>query len=246
MEKIYGFVPMAVREGQTLDFERAARACHEAILPNIAGTQHYEWFLSEDGRQGYVIEVYDDPAGVELHGAMLAGKVAGVMQHAQMRITFAGQVPDALQERMRRKLGETDYAGPRAFGRMDDPVPHRVPPPGDERVYALAWFRPRPGQAQRLRELARQSWERACTLDPGTLGYEWFFDPEGNGMALDVYRNPEAMLAHMANCGPVMSEILAVAVSRTIVFGALPPVIEARLRPELGITRFPRRLHGIG
>jgi quinol monooxygenase YgiN len=246
MEKIYGFVAIDVHEGQTAAFEAAARACHDAIVPNLAGTQYYEWFLSEDGRQGYVIEVYDDPAGLALHGQMLAGRVAAVMAHADMAITFAGQVPAALQDRMRDKLGHVDYAGPRAFGRMEDPVPHRVPPPGDDRVYALAWFRPHAGQAARFRELARQSWERACERDSGTWGYEWFFDDAGNCLALDVYRDPDAMLEHMGNCGPIMGQILGVADSRTLVFGALPPQIEARLRPELGITRFPQRLHGIG
>ncbi|WP_176593561.1 antibiotic biosynthesis monooxygenase [Sphingobium sp. EM0848] len=246
MEKIYGFVSITVHEGRTDAFVTAARACHEAILPDITGTHYYEWYLSADGQQAYVIEVYDDPPAMALHGKMLDGRVSGVMEQADLRISFAGDVPDAVRERMRLKLGTVDYVGPRAFGRMNEPVPHRVPPAGDERVCALAWFRPHAGKAEAFRELARQSHERACERDPGTLGYEWFFDPDGNCVALDVYRDPDAMLAHMGNCGPVMGQILQVADSRTIVFGALPPQIEGRLRPELGITRFPRRLHGIG
>ncbi len=246
MEKIYGFVPIAIKEGQTAAFEAAARACHDAILPDIGGTAYYEWYMSGDGLQAYVIEVYDDPAALALHGKMLDGRVAGVMDHADLQISFAGNVPDAVQDRMRQKLGGADYVGPRAFGRMTDPVPRRTPPAGDERLCALAWFRPHAGKAARFNELARQSYDRACERDPGTLGYEWFFDADGNCVALDVYRDPDAMLAHMGNCGPIMAEILQIADARTILFGALPPAIESRLRPELGITRFPRRLHGIG
>lgn len=246
MEKIYGFVPIAIHDGDTAAFEAAARACHDAILPDITGTQYYEWYLSADGRQAYVIEVYDDPAALALHGKMQNGRVAEVMAHADLSISFAGQVPDAVQDRMRQKLGRADYLGPLAFGRMTDPAPHRVPPPGDERLCALAWFQPHGGQAERFRDLARQAYDQASTLDPGTFGYEWFFDADGSCVALDVYRDADAMLAHMRNCGPIMAQMLEIADARTILFGALPPEIEARLRPELGITRYPRRLHGVG
>ncbi|WP_157219224.1 putative quinol monooxygenase [Flavisphingomonas formosensis] len=246
MEKIYGFVAIDIEEGGREPFIAAARQCHDAILPDIAGTQYYEWFLSADGRRAYVIEVYDDPEAVALHGRMLDGRVGKVLEHAQFRISFAGNVPDALQDRMRERLGEVCFAGRLAHGRMTEPTPHRAPPPGDERVYALAWFRPHPGRADAFRTLAREAFDSACARDPGTQGYEWFFDDAGNCVALDVYETPEAMLAHMANCGPIMGRILDLVDSRTIVFGALPTAIEARLRPELGITRFPHRLHGVG
>lgn len=245
MEKIYGFVPIAIAEGQTDAFVAGARACHEAALPDLTGTQAYEWFLSDDGRQAYVIEVYDDPAAVAHHSKMMDGRVAKLREIASFAITFAGAVPQALRERMASVLGKVDYVGPRAFGRMSQPTPHRVLLPGAERIYAVARFRPHPGTEAALRDLARQSYEQACAADPGTWGYEWFFADDGSCLALDIYENPQAMLAHMANCGPLMGQILKIADSETIVFGALPAEIESRLRPELGITRFRRRLHGV-
>lgn len=245
MDKIYGFVPIAIAEGRTADFVAGARLCHEAALPDLAGTLAYEWYLSDDGRQAYVIEVYDDPAAVAHHSRMMDGRVARLREMARFRILFAGDVPDALQERMRGVLGDVSHAGPRAFGRLDGPTPHRTPPPGDDLVFALAWFRPRSGQSEPLRALARESFERACANDPGTRAYEWFFDADGNCVALDLYESPDAMLAHMANCAPVMQRILEVADSRTIIFGELPASIAQRPRPELGITRFRQRLHGV-
>lgn len=245
MEKIYGFVPFAIQPGKTDAFIEAASECHKAALVDLTGTQCYEWFLNADGTQGYVIEVYDDPAAVAHHSKMMSGRVEFVRQVAEMKIHFAGDVPLPLQDRMRAKLGEVDYLGPRAFGRMSNPSPDRTPPLGDERIYALAWFRPREGKAAEFLALARQSYETACEHDPGTYGYEWFFDDHGNAIALDIYRDPAAMMVHMANCGSVMQQILQIVDCKTIVFGALPPEVEARLRPELGISRFPRRLHGV-
>lgn len=246
MEKIYSFVEIDIPDGKTDAVIVAARACFDPILPDITGTQYYEWFLSEDGRKGYVIEVYDDPKALALHSKMLDGRVAGVREHATMTVSFAGNVPEDLIARIAQRQGPVVHAGRLAFGLMTDPVPHRIPPQGDERIYALAWFRPHPGKVKALRDLARQSYDRVREADPATWGYEWFLDANGNCLALDVYRDPTAMLAHMSNCGSIMGQIVTIADSRTIVFGALPPEIEARLRPELGIIRYPRRLHGIG
>lgn len=245
MDKIYGFVPITIADGDAEAFIAGARDCHQAALPDLTGTQAYEWFLSDDGREAYVLEVYDDPAAVAHHRKMMDGRMAKLHDFATFHFTFAGAVPEAMLETMRERLGAVDYVGPRAFGRMSEPTPHRAPTSGEERIYALASFRPKPGQAERLRDLAGQSFERACAADPGTWGYEWFFDEVGNCVALDIYENAQAMVAHMANCGPIMGQILQIAESRTIVFGALPPEIEARLRPELGVSRFRRRLHGI-
>ncbi|WP_068076762.1 antibiotic biosynthesis monooxygenase [Novosphingobium lentum] len=245
MEKIYGFVPIAIAEGQTDAFIAGAQGCHEAALADLTGTQAYEWFLSADGREAYVIEVYDDPAAVAHHSKMMDGRVAKLRDIAKFEITFAGNVPQMLQDRMADVLGDVEYAGPLAFGRMTEATPHRTPPAGDDRIYALAWFRPKQGMAAKLRDLARQAFDKACAADPGTHGYEWFFADDGSCMALDIYHDGAAMLAHMANCGPIMGQILAIAEARTIVFGALPPELESRLRPELGITRFARRLHGV-
>lgn len=245
MDKIYGFVPIAIDEGCADMFIAGAQACHEAALPDLTGTQAYEWFISDDGRQAWVIEVYDDPAAVAHHSKMMDGRVAKLRDIAKFDITFAGAVPETMRDTMRERLGQVGYVGPRAFGRMTEPTPHRVPPDGGERVYAVAWFTPRPGQTDALRDLGRQAFERACAADPGTWGYEWFFDADGSAMALDIYADAQAMLAHMANCGAIMGRILQIADSRTILFGELPADIEGRLRPELGITRFRRRLHGI-
>lgn len=245
MDKIYGFVPIAIAEGRTEDFIAGARQCHEAALPDLTGTQAYEWFLSDDGRQAYVVEVYDDPAAVAHHSKMMDGRVGKLKELAEFRITFAGAVPEDMRAAMRARLGAVDYVGPRAYGRLTTPTPHRSPPPGDQRVLAVAWFTPKAGEAERLRDLARDSFERAVANDPGTAAYEWFFGEDGGCVALDIYESPEAMLAHMANCGPIMGQILQIASSKTIVFGALPDQIESRLRPELGITRFKRRLHGV-
>lgn len=245
MEKIYGFVRMAIKPGQTDAFVAGARACHEAALPDLTGTELYEWFLSADGQEAWVIEVYDDPAAVAHHGRMMDGKATLLRDYADISITFAGQVPVEMMDRMRERLGAAEYFGPRAAGLLNDPVTHRAPEPADSRICALAWFTPKPGKEAALKSLAMTSFARAKADDPGTMAYEWFFDDNGRALALDVYRDADAMLAHMRNCGETMGEILKISDSQTRLFGALPPAIAERMRPELGITHYPRRLHGM-
>lgn len=245
MEKIYGFVRIDIHPGQTDAFLEVAAQCFARAVPDLAGTELYEWFLSPDGRQAWVLEVYDDVEAIAHHGRMLRGKSSELRDHADIAITFAGAVPDTIIERMRERLGAAELFGPRSAGLLDAPTPHRSLPESDGRIMALAWFDPHPGKEADLRALAMTGFEKARSSDPGTMAYEWFFDNKGRALALDVYRDVDAMLAHMTNCGPVMAEILKISTSRTNLFGALPEPMWDRMRPELGITQFPRRLQGI-
>jgi quinol monooxygenase YgiN len=245
MEKIYGFVRMDIHPGKTEAFIEGAAECHRAASPDLRGTQLYEWFLSEDGREAWVIEVYDDPAAVAHHSKMLDGRATVLREFADIEIVFAGLVPDTIRESIRQRLGAVEYFGGLSQGLLNEPVDHRNPGDTSGRISALAWFTPHEGKAERLRELSERSFAKAKSDDPGTMAYEWFFDAQGRALALDVYRDAEAMVGHMKNCGPIMAEILKIADSRTQVYGELPDELAARMRPELGITRFPRRLHGI-
>ena len=112
-------------------------------------------------------------------------------------------------------------------------------------MFATAFFRPHADKAEEFRAIADELFTHACASDPGTWGYEWFFNDDGDCFAFDIYENAAAMAAHMANCGPYMAQILKIADSETTVFGALPPELEARMRPELNIARYPRQLQGV-
>lgn len=247
MEKIYGFVSIDIHEGQTEAFIERARACHDAAIPDLTGTQVYDWFLSADGRKAFVLEVYDDADAVAHHSKMAGGKVGNLLDISDFRIMFAGDVPGALVERMRAKLGEASCYARLAMGRLSDPSPHRdIAGNGPcERVFATAFFRPHKGKAAEFRAVADELFAHACASDPGTWGYEWFFNNDGDCFAFDIYENAPAMAAHMANCGPYMAQILKIADSETTVFGVLPLELEARMRPELNIARYPRQLQGV-
>jgi quinol monooxygenase YgiN len=245
LEKIYGFVSLSIAEGREADFIAGARACHEAALPDLAGTDLYEWYLSDDGRQAWVIEVYDDPPAVAHHGRMMDGRPARLREFASFDIIFAGQVPSEMLEAMRTRLGDAADFGRLAHGLLTDRVAHRPVTDRPQQLCALAWFTPKPGQIRRLRHLADKACAQARTDGPGTRAYEWFFNDQGAALVLDVYADADAMLTHMKNCGPIMREILGIADSRTILFGDLPADISAKLSPDLGVTQVPRRLHGV-
>jgi hypothetical protein len=49
----------------------------------------------------------------------------------------------------------------------------------------------------------------------------------------------------MANAGPAMAKLLRIVKSRTQIYGAVPPEIRAKLKPELGVTYGGAQLGGI-
>ena len=96
-----------------------------------------------------------------------------------------------------------------------------------------------------MRTLAAQAFAKARDEDPGTLGYEWFFDSAGSAPAMDIYADAAAMAAYMQNCGAIMAQILDIADGRTVTFGDLADGLRARLKPGLAAEHFGRRLHGV-
>lgn len=178
---------------------------------------------------------------------MAGARVGALLDIAKFSVMLAGDVPETIIERMREKFGEASLFARRSFGRMNDSSPHRVIEGAGpcERVFALALFHPHKGKAAELRALAEQLFAHARANDPGTWGYDWFFNDVGDCVTLDIDKNSAALAAHMANCGRFMAHIVKIADSETIVLGALPPEVESRMSSALNIKRFPRQLHGV-
>jgi quinol monooxygenase YgiN len=59
--------------------------------------------------------------------------------------------------------------------------------------------------------------------EPDTLGYQWYLNEEGTRCILqETFSSSEAMLTHLANVGPSLPELLAIApITRVEVLGAV-------------------------
>lgn len=246
MGKIYGIVRMDIHEGAEVLFRERAAAIMEAAKPDLTGTVAYEWFLAEDGRTAWVIEIYDDPAAIAHHSKMVGKLMPALKETAAISIDFAGDVPAEMMEAMRARLGEVGYAGPRFQGLINGPAPARVGDHVGEMIFAVAHFSLLPGMEQTFRELAAEAFDLVKTGEPGTLAYEWFLSEDGREcLTLDVYKDAAALGAHMGNAGPTMGRILETVRSDVQIFGALPDALRAKFRPGVGATFVAPQLQGI-
>jgi len=246
MEKIFGIVRMQIAPGATTMFRERALACVEAAGRDLTGTAAYEWFLSPDGTEGLVIEVYDDAEAIALHGRMVGDTVPSVVEIAKFDITFAGEVPDAIIERMRSRLGRAEHFGARFQGRLTRPAAGCKGPEAGSMIFAIARFSIEPGRQNEFDALAREAFSLVERSEPDTLAYEWFLNAAGTQcMTVDVYRNADALMKHMANAGPAMGKLIRIVKSNTQIYGAVPPEVRAKLKPELGVTYGGPQLGGI-
>jgi len=246
MEKIFGIVRMKIAPGATATFRERARACIEAASKDLTGTAAYEWFLAPDGNQALVIEVYDDAEAVALHSRMVGGTVPAVVEIAKFEITFAGDVPDPIIERMRSRLGRAELFGSRFQGRLTHEAAGSKGRDAGSMIFAIARFTIDPGRQDEFHALAREAFSLVQENEPDTLAYEWFMNAAGTEcLTIDVYRNAAALVKHMANAGPAMGKLLGIVKSNTQIYGAVPPEIRAKLKPELGVTYGGVQLGGI-
>ncbi|MET0658312.1 MAG: antibiotic biosynthesis monooxygenase [Steroidobacteraceae bacterium] len=246
MEKIFAIVRMKLAPGVTEEFRQRGRACIAAASQDLTGTTAYEWFVSPDGTEAIVIESYDDAEAVALHGKMVGGTVLAVTELAKFAIQFAGDVPEPIIARMRDRLGAADYFGPRFQGRLTSRAAGKVGPNAGTMIFAAARFSIQPGKQDEFRALAREAFARVEANEPGTLGYEWFLNAAGTEcLTIDVYKDTAALLAHMANAGPVMAKILQIVKSDTTVYGAVAPEVRAKFKPELGVKFGGEQLGGV-
>lgn len=246
MDTIYILAGMDIRAGQEAGFVAAARACQDAVAQDPAGTQAYEWFLSDDRRSALVIEAYDDAEALGRHIRVAGAQAGAIRAHADSALEFAGGVPEPMLDRMRERLGEVGFAGPRFLGRMEGPTPAPARTQQGQLIAAIARFSVHAGKQEEFRALAQECFDKVVANEPGTLGYEWFLSEEGREcLTIDLYADADALKAHMANAGPVMARIIPLVDAQTAIYGAVPDEVRSRLKPELGTKWGGRQLHGL-
>ncbi len=116
-----------------------------------------------------------------------------------------------------------------------------------DRIRMVAEFTIKPENLAAFKRLVGQLVDLVTRNEPGALSYEWFFnDDESVCTILEVYKDVQAVNAHMADVGPTLNEIMAVAPMTMLkVFGAVPDEMKPTIAsmggtvhtPFTGITR---------
>lgn len=242
MEKIYCVVTIHVSADKATEFENLAHECVAGASADLAGTEFYEWFIDESGRNALVLEAYDDQAAIMVHARLVGGSVGKVLEVARFELEFFGDVPQGILDRMAERLGSVRHFGRRVAGLLTKPVPHRERS-GAEPIYALARFPIDPANADRMRELAASALARVAANEPGTLAYEWFVNGDGSEfVALDIYRNEAALAQH--NVKDIMEEIRTLCAPQITMWGNLSDTLKNQLTSR-GVVIAGRRIDGI-
>lgn len=248
MEKIFAIVTMHIEPGAKERFAACAQATSAAARTDLTGTSAYEWFLSEDGLEATVIEIYDGAEGLAHHGRMVGPTIAPLRELAKFHIEFAGDVPAAVIERSRQRADTpTSLFGARFQGRLTTPAPGRVGPIAGTMIFAVARFAIAPGHEAEFQAQARDIFAQVEAHEPGTIGYEWFLNAAGTEcLVLDIYTDAAAMAAHTKHVGAAMQRLLQqTTTSQVRLFGAVPEALRSRFKPAMGISYVAPQIEGV-
>jgi quinol monooxygenase YgiN len=105
-------------------------------------------------------------------------------------------------------------------------------------LYGIARFRFHEGQVEEFKRLSAQAMEIVRTKDPGTLGYDTYFnDDETECVVLERFRDSEALIEHAANLGDLSEAILAIV---SVVHGELLGEPSEELKAKLADSEVPQ------
>ena len=87
---------------------------------------------------------------------------------------------------------------------------------------ATARFKIQPGQFEKFKKTAAKMIEAVQAKEKGVgcLQYDWFYNEERSEcMVREIYKDSEAVLAHMANVGAMLGELATISELSLIVCG---------------------------
>ena len=112
----------------------------------------------------------------------------------------------------------------------------------DTELQGIVRFRFHPGRVEEFKRLSEQAMEIVRTREPGTLQYETYFnDDESEAIALERFRDSQALIDHGQNMAELMDPILATATVTGELLGELSPELRALMsgeNPRLYPVRF--------
>ncbi|MBT8280281.1 MAG: antibiotic biosynthesis monooxygenase [Muriicola sp.] len=104
-------------------------------------------------------------------------------------------------------------------------------------IQVTAKFKIHPGKEEAFKDLAQACIACVKEKDSGTLQYDWFFSKDGRECRVrETYTNSDAVLAHVANLGPLFGQFLELSEFSPEIYGdasdALVGAVDA-FKPEV-------------
>jgi quinol monooxygenase YgiN len=164
----------------------------------------HEWFINEEQTNVIVLEAYESSEAVLAHIKNSGPRVPKLLQFADQTVEGLGTPSAELRDRL---LGRISFV-PRFQGlsapRLDDSG-------GGTDIRSVTHFRIQPGKVEEFKSGASAGLKIVAEKDPGTTAYEWYLDESGGHCTVvEMYRDPEALLAHSKNVGHLVRGLLHV------------------------------------
>ncbi len=104
-------------------------------------------------------------------------------------------------------------------------------------ILGIARFRFHEGKVEEFKRLSAQAMEIVKAKDPGTLGYDTYFnDDETECVIVERYRDSDALIAHAANLAELFEPILSIV---DVVHGEVLGDASPELRANLAGSKVP-------
>lgn len=109
-------------------------------------------------------------------------------------------------------------------------------------LQGIVRFRFHPGKVEEFKRLSAMAMEIVRTREPGTLQYETYFnEDESEAIALERFRDSQALIDHGQNMADLMEPIIATGTVTGELLGELSPELRALMtgdNPQLFPARF--------
>ncbi len=93
-----------------------------------------------------------------------------------------------------------------------------------------AWLKIHDGKKAEFKKIFAQCVETVKANDPGTLRYDFFYNPDETVCVVkEKYADSAALFAHLGNLGPLLGQVLAVADMDLELYGNPSPELRAAL-----------------
>ncbi|MCY4425561.1 MAG: antibiotic biosynthesis monooxygenase [Halieaceae bacterium] len=194
------------------------------VRENEPGTLRYDWFTNGDGAEYFSFDIYADEAAMHAHQRNSGEQFLRALALADVSVELLGAPmakPDDRPAPFRQLRYDFAYGLGKHSAAANFTAEARDSDTGHIEIYSK--FQIEPGRLDEFKSCAAAVLDVVKDKDPGTIRYDWFYDDANlQCLAMDSYRDADALFGHMENASTPHARLLEIATTDTEFLGALP------------------------
>jgi quinol monooxygenase YgiN len=220
---------LKIRDGELDGFKRQAAVVMGLARELDTKTLRYDWFISADGTECEVREVYSDADGLFEHNThVVEARDQLFRDHAYGHdMTIYGEPSAALAELFERMAGQAEFHRYSLFQGLDAQAE------GDATMFeATAHLKIREGQLEGFKQQAAELMRLMREQDERPLRYDWFLSDDGTECEVrETYPDADSLLRHQQKVAEAKMKLFQgfVAGHTMTFYGELSPALSQAL-----------------